>query len=359
MRLPIRGKRRGLSNSPAMAIVRGSETLPVSQAHDARARVLPRRPRQRMPTPRHRFAARDKIDRDRRIIDRVVLDADERHRRRMVLERRAAAPGSCSICRTRPRCATATASCSRTAPIVRVAGKREALVEIAAASAQELARLAWHIGNRHTDVQVVGDRLRIRRDACWKRCCAGSALLSPLSRPPFEPEPGAYEHDQHEHDRSSIMRSGERAPHTPARLRRITAKRLQSAALYRLMTWLSPGVSHRRVLLFERHRMGGRERRHPRCHNAARLAHRGDRAKAADSATPCSSFTLIAPLPRWRRPRAAPHRRACACLGAVEGAVSGDDRARSRVSSDVTRAAWPAPRLIVSPRLPKATLRFR
>ena len=32
------------------------------------------------------------------------------------------------------------------------------------ADAVELARLAWHLGNRHADVQMVGERLRIRRD---------------------------------------------------------------------------------------------------------------------------------------------------------------------------------------------------
>ena len=48
--------------------------------------------------------------------------------------------------------------------VVRVIGKPEPLIEIAAADAAALARLAWHLGNRHTDVQIVGDRLRIRRD---------------------------------------------------------------------------------------------------------------------------------------------------------------------------------------------------
>ena len=40
----------------------------------------------------------------------------------------------------------------------------EPLVEIAAAGPHELARLAWHIGNRHTDVQFTDSRFRIRRD---------------------------------------------------------------------------------------------------------------------------------------------------------------------------------------------------
>jgi urease accessory protein len=85
--------------------------------------------------------------------------------------------------------------------IVRVAGKAEPLVEIAAASAQELARLAWHIGNRHADVQVVDDRLRIRRDHVLEGMLGGlGAQLTPVEAP-FDPEPGAYGHGhQHGHD---------------------------------------------------------------------------------------------------------------------------------------------------------------
>jgi len=60
--------------------------------------------------------------------------------------------------------------------IVRVTGKPEALIEITATNPQELARLAWHIGNRHTDVQIVGDKLRIRRDhVLEENAAAGSA----------------------------------------------------------------------------------------------------------------------------------------------------------------------------------------
>ena len=131
---------------------------------------------------------------DRRVIDRVVLDADERHRRRVVLtgER---GTRSCSICRTRPRCTTAMASCSRTAPSCASPASREPLVEIAAADAARAARLAWHIGNRHTDVQIVGDRLRIRRDHVLEEMLRGlGAQLTPIEAP-FDPEPGAYGHD--------------------------------------------------------------------------------------------------------------------------------------------------------------------
>jgi urease accessory protein len=78
--------------------------------------------------------------------------------------------------------------------IVRVAGRPEPLVEIAAANASELARLAWHIGNRHIDVQIAGDRLRIRRDHVIEDMLRGlGARLTPIEAP-FEPEGGAYAH---------------------------------------------------------------------------------------------------------------------------------------------------------------------
>ncbi len=78
--------------------------------------------------------------------------------------------------------------------VIRVAGKPEPLVEVAAASAHELARLAWHIGNRHIDVQVAGDRLRIRRDHVLEEMLLRlGARLSHIEAP-FDPEPGAYHH---------------------------------------------------------------------------------------------------------------------------------------------------------------------
>jgi urease accessory protein len=138
-----------------------------------------------------------------RVIDRVVLDADERHRRRVVLT----AEGGMSFLLDLPH-ATALRDGDGLVlddgSIVRVAGKREALVEVVAADAQQLARLAWHIGNRHTDVEIVGERLRIRRDAVLEDMLRGlGAQLSPVEAP-FEPEPGAYgqehRHDLHDHE---------------------------------------------------------------------------------------------------------------------------------------------------------------
>jgi urease accessory protein len=131
-------------------------------------------------------------------IDRVVLDADERHRRRITLTGESGTVFLLDL----PH-ATALKDGDglvlEDGSIVRVAGKLEPLVEIAAASPHELARLAWHIGNRHTDVQIVGDALRIRRDHVLEEMLRGlGARLTPIEAA-FDPEHGAYGHHHHDH----------------------------------------------------------------------------------------------------------------------------------------------------------------
>src|SRR6266851_7566358 len=134
-----------------------------------------------------------------RVIDRVVLDADERHRRRITLTGERGTRFLLDL----PQ-ATALRDGDglvlEDGSIVRVAGKPESLVEITAANPQQLARLAWHIGNRHIDVEIIGGRLRMRRDHVVEDMLRGlGAQLAPVEAP-FEPEPGAYGHE-HRHGR--------------------------------------------------------------------------------------------------------------------------------------------------------------
>ena len=129
-----------------------------------------------------------------RVIDRVVLDASERHRRRIVLT----AEGGTSFLLDLPQAVVlrdGDGLVLEDGAIVRVAGRREPLIEVTAESPHQLARLAWHIGNRHTDVEIAGERLRIRRDHVLEEMLRGlGASLSPVEAP-FDPEPGAYGHE--------------------------------------------------------------------------------------------------------------------------------------------------------------------
>lgn len=129
-----------------------------------------------------------------RTIDRVVLSSQERHRRRVVLTGERGTIFLLDL----PH-ATALHDGDGLVlddgAVVRVAGKPEPLVEVAAASGRELARLAWHIGNRHIDVQFVGDGLRIRRDHVLEAMLRRLGATLSVVEAPFDPEPGAYAHD--------------------------------------------------------------------------------------------------------------------------------------------------------------------
>jgi urease accessory protein len=126
-------------------------------------------------------------------IDRVVLDADERQRRRIVLTGEKGTTLLLDL--ERPvHLRDGDGLVLDDGAIVRVCGRPEPLLEIAASSSTELARLAWHLGNRHTDVQIVGERLRIRRDHVLEEMLKGlGAKVTPLEAP-FDPETGAYGH---------------------------------------------------------------------------------------------------------------------------------------------------------------------
>ena len=134
-------------------------------------------------------------------IDRVVLDAGDRQRRRIVLTGEKGTTFLLDL--EKPltlRDGDGLMLEDRT--IVRVAGQPEALLEIGASTPLALVRLAWHLGNRHTEVQIAGDRLRMRRDHVLEEMLLSlGARLTPVEAP-FEPERGAYEH-QHGEDSGS------------------------------------------------------------------------------------------------------------------------------------------------------------
>jgi len=123
--------------------------------------------------------------------DFVVLDAQDRHRRRVVFVGEQGATYLLDLPRP-AQLRDGDGLLLEDGTLVRVTGKPEPLLEIAAADTHELARLAWHIGNRHTDVQIVGDRLRIRRDHVLEEMLRGLGARLIYVDAVFDPEHGAY-----------------------------------------------------------------------------------------------------------------------------------------------------------------------
>jgi urease accessory protein len=75
----------------------------------------------------------------------------------------------------------------------------EDVLEITAADGRRLARLAWHLGNRHLPTEIRPEGLRIRYDHVIEDMLRGLGAGLTRRRAPFQPEGGAY-HGHHQHD---------------------------------------------------------------------------------------------------------------------------------------------------------------
>jgi urease accessory protein len=88
--------------------------------------------------------------------------------------------------------------------IILVRAAAEPVADISAPTAADIARIAWHIGNRHTPLQVLpGGGLRFRDDGVLSAMVRGLGGTVNFTLAPFAPEPGAYAakggHDHHRH----------------------------------------------------------------------------------------------------------------------------------------------------------------
>jgi urease accessory protein len=94
--------------------------------------------------------------------------------------------------------------------LVEVVAAPEPLLEIRATDPLHLARVAWHLGNRHVPTQLLAKSLRIRRDHVLEEMLRGLGVRVIEIEAPFDPEGGAYaspsghdhNHDSHHHDHS-------------------------------------------------------------------------------------------------------------------------------------------------------------
>src|SRR5258708_4502339 len=123
--------------------------------------------------------------------DTVVLDFDDRHRRRMAmtgtrglaflldLETAVALRGGDALVLDDGR-------------LIEVVAAPEPLVEIRCNDPHHLVRVAWHLGNRHLPTQIIGKGLRIRRDHVIEAMVKGLGARVIEIEAPFDPEGGAY-----------------------------------------------------------------------------------------------------------------------------------------------------------------------
>ncbi len=129
----------------------------------------------------------------------ATLPFDERHRRRMRLSDDAGEPFLLDL--ERPHVlADGDGLLLAEGGVIAVRAAAEPVADVSAASPGALARLAWHIGNRHAPLQVLAEGgLRIRDDSVLISMLKGLGATIVRQSAAFSPEGGAYAID-HRHD---------------------------------------------------------------------------------------------------------------------------------------------------------------
>ena len=131
--------------------------------------------------------------------DEVVLDFDGRFRRRCVMVTERGLQFLLDLER---------ATHLRAGDIIRLDDGRgvgvvagtEPLARIRCENSEQLARLAWHLGNRHVPVMIHAGRINIRRDHVIEEMVRRLGGMIVHFEAPFDPEAGAYDTQSHQHD---------------------------------------------------------------------------------------------------------------------------------------------------------------
>jgi len=76
--------------------------------------------------------------------------------------------------------------------MVEVRARPEPLLTVKAKNAHHLAKLAWHLGNRHVPAAIERDRILIRPDHVLAAMLVGLGAEVAAIEAPFDPEGGAY-----------------------------------------------------------------------------------------------------------------------------------------------------------------------
>src|SRR4029453_12893010 len=123
--------------------------------------------------------------------DTVVLDFDDRHRRRMAMTGTRGLEFLLDL--ENPVCRAGGGALGlESGRLIEVVAAAEPLVEIRGADPLHLVRVAWHLGNRHLPTQIMPKGLRIRRDHVIEAMVKGLGARIIEIEAPFDPEGGAY-----------------------------------------------------------------------------------------------------------------------------------------------------------------------
>ncbi|MBN9080937.1 MAG: urease accessory protein UreE [Rhizobiales bacterium 62-17] len=148
--------------------------------------------------------------------DTIVLDYEGRHRRRVVMQ----GVRGTEFLLDLPEAVilrNGDALVLEDGRLVEIVAAPEELAEVRCGDARQLARVAYHLGNRHVNVEVLANRLRIRRDHVLEDMVRGLGAKVAHIEAPFEPDSGAYEaaeaHGHHVHGHNHKHDHGHKHDH--------------------------------------------------------------------------------------------------------------------------------------------------
>ena len=127
----------------------------------------------------------------RAFVDTITLDRQSRYRRRLVLKTDAGHELMLDLAEA-TYLADGDGLLVQDGGVVLVKAAAEELMEIRAADTLALARIAWHLGNRHTPAQIAPDAILIQPDHVLAEMVEGLGARVHRVKKPFEPEGGAY-----------------------------------------------------------------------------------------------------------------------------------------------------------------------
>lgn len=125
------------------------------------------------------------------IVDRVVLDHGDRHRRRVAMR----GLGGLGFLLDLPESTVlddGDALILEDGRLVWIEAAPERLLEIRAPNDHALKRLIWHIGNRHIPAEIGADAVWIAFDHVLAEMVRGLGGSAEAVERPFRPEGGAY-----------------------------------------------------------------------------------------------------------------------------------------------------------------------
>ena len=131
-------------------------------------------------------------------VDRVELDHDARHRRRITMEGRSGLRFMLDLPQAE-RLRDGDGLVLENGRIVEVRARPEPLLEARGRDPRHLLRLAWRPGSRHLAAQIEADRILLRRDPVIANMLHGLGADVTEVEAAFDPEPGAYGHSHGPH----------------------------------------------------------------------------------------------------------------------------------------------------------------